>query len=103
MSIPKIAADTDPRWVRHLKTQSEKMEGKTVKKVSCGIREHNTKNHQSDVLKLEFTDGSILYIQTGSNAENISEDVNSGRKSKIQVPEFHVDLWLTWADPKSDE
>ena len=103
MSIPKIVADPDPNWVRCVKLESEKMEGKTVKKVSCGIREHSNNQHRSDVLKLEFTDGSILHIQTGSNVQTIRDDVNSGSISKVKAPDFHVDLWLTWEHLHSDE
>ena len=47
------------------------MKGKTVKTVKFGIGEHHKKLHQSDVLLLEFTDGSILSIQTGSNTQEI--------------------------------
>ena len=103
MSIPKIASDTNPDWLEHLKTRSAKMEGKTVKKVSCGMREDNIDLHQSQVLQLEFTDGSILYIETASNVQNVMHDVNSERQSSIKAPDFHADLWLTWVDPDSDE
>ena len=103
MRTPKIASDTNPRRMEFLKTRSEKMEGKTVKKVSCGMREHHTDLHQSEVLQLEFTDGSILYIETASNTQNVMHDVNSGRKSSIKASDFHADLWLTWVDPCSDE
>lgn len=102
MGIPKVAADTNPRWVEHLKTRSEKMEGKTVKKVLCGMREDHIDLHQSQVLQLEFTDGSILHIETASNVQNVMQNVNSGRKSSIKAPDFHADLWLTWDDPHSD-
>ena len=103
MRTPKIAADTNPRSLDHLKKISEEMEGKTVKKVLCGIREHHTDLHQSEVLQLEFTDGSILYIETASNVQNVMHDVNSGRKPRIEASDFHADLWLTWVDPHSDE
>lgn len=101
--IPKIAADTDPRRLNFLKTRSEKMEGKTIKKVSCGMRQHDIDLHESEVLQIEFTDGSTLHIQTASNVQNIMSDVNSGRKSNIEAPDFHADLFLSWEDPHSDE
>ena len=100
---PKIAADTNPRWAEHLKMRSAEMEGKTVKKVLCGMREPHVDLHQSEVLQLEFTDGSILYIETASNVQNVMHDVNSGRKASIKASDFHADLWLTWVDPHSDE
>ena len=102
MRIPRIAADTNPRWVEFLKTRSEEMIGKTVKKISCGMREDHIDLHQSQVLQLEFTDGSILYIETASNVQNVMGDVNFGRKSSIEAPDFHADLWLTWGEPDSE-
>ena len=48
MKPPKIATDANPGWVEHLKKGSEKMVGKTVKKVSCGMREHN--RHYNDLI-----------------------------------------------------
>ena len=103
MRTPKIASDTNPGWVEHLKTRSEKMVGKTVKKVSCGMREHNDDLHQSHVLRIEFTDDSILHIETASNVQNIMHDVNSGRISSMKAPDFHADLWPTWEEPNSDK
>ena len=100
--IPKIAQDTDPRWVEHLRKQSEKMIGKTVKKVSCGMREHNNALHQSHVLVIEFTDSTILHIQTASNVQNIIQDVREG-KSNLKAPDFHADLIPAWEGPDSDE
>ena len=96
-TLPKIAKDTEPDLLRHLAEQAPKLEGKTVKKVVFGIREHSRKLHQSDVLQLEFTDGSILAIQTGSNATNVAIDVSRG-KSNIKPDDFHTDFVLTWKE-----
>ena len=101
-TLPKIATDTNPDILRHLKEQVPKMEGKTVKTVKFGIREHHKKLHQSDVLLLEFTDGSILSIQTGSNAQNIVDDLNR-RGIKMEPNEFHTDFVLIWGDDESAE
>ena len=94
--IPKIAADTNPRFVEHLKNRSESMIGKTVRNVSCGMREHSDDLHESHVLVIEFTDDSKLYIQTASNANNIVHDVKSGRGAELKESDFHADLFLTW-------
>lgn len=96
---PKIDPNTNPRHVEHLKNRSEEMVGKTVEKVSCGMREHDVGMHESMVLRIEFTDGSVLHIQTASNVQNIMDEVNSERKPSIKAPDFHADLFLSW-DPK---
>ncbi len=98
MLKPKIATDADPRRLEFLRTTSERMVGKTIKRVSCAEREHDEDCHESDVLEIEFTDGSTLYIHTASNAQNIRDDVNSGRKRTIQASDFHADLHLAWED-----
>ena len=101
-TLPKIAKDTEPDLLRHLKAAAPKMEGKTVKTVKFGVREHDKKLHQSDVLLLEFTDGSILSIQTGSNAQNIAHDVNRLKKFRMEPDDFHTDFVLIWADEDAD-
>ena len=100
-SLPKIATDTNPDILRHLAEHAPKMEGKTVKNVTFGIREHHKELHQSDVLLLEFTDGSILSIQTGSNAKNVVQDIRSGKR--IEIDDFHTDFVLIWEDEDSEE
>ncbi len=99
-SLPKIAQGTNPDILRHLAEHAPKMEGKTVKRVKFGIREHHRELHQSDVLLLEFTDGSILSIQTGSNARNVVQDVRSG--ARIEIDDFHTDFVLIWKDEDSE-
>ena len=96
-TLPKIATDTNPDILRHLEVQAPKMKGKTVKTVKFGIREHHKKLHQSDVLLLEFTDGSILSIQTGSNTQDIVYRL-AQRGIKMKPDEFHTDLVLLWED-----
>lgn len=98
-SLPKIAEDVGPS----LLTKATKMEGKTVKKVKFGIRENIEGVHQSDVLHLEFTDGEILAIETGSNAYNLSLDLKSERKTDIEPDEFHADFILKWLPAPSNK
>ena len=100
-TLPKIDKNTKPDLLRHLKTQTSKMEGKTIKTVKFGIREHHTKLHQSDVLLLEFTDGSILSMQTGSNASNITDSLQR-QGIKMEPDEFHTDFVLIWADEDTE-
>jgi len=75
--------------------QSTQMEGKSIEKVWYGLREENEQLHQSEVLFLQFTDGEILSIDTGSNVINIAD------KARIKPNEFHVDLNLTWVPASS--
>jgi hypothetical protein len=65
--------------------------GKTVAKVEYGFRSKHDEVHQSEAMILHFTDGSILGIDTGSNALNLSHD-HEGLAPK----DFHVDLILQW-------
>ena len=88
--------------LRHLAQEAPKLIGKTVKNVTCGIREHHRELHQSDVLLLEFTDGSILSIQTGSNAKNVAGDVNRPGRLRIKPDDFHTDFVLIWKDEESN-
>ncbi len=98
-SLPKIVKDVDQRF----SDQATRMEGKTVKKVRFGIREDIKGVHQSDVLQLEFTDGEILAIQSGSNALNLTQDLESGSRSTIKPDDFHVDFVLIWKDTLSNK
>ena len=52
--------------------------------------------HQSEVLIIHFTDGSILGIDTGSNIGNLCSE-----KPGLQPNEFHVDLNLQWVPEKT--
>ena len=98
-TLPKIVKDIDQRF----SDQAMRMEGKTIKKVRFGIREDIKGVHQSDVLQLEFADGEILAIQSGSNAFNLTHDLESGSRSTIKPDDFRVDFVLTWKDASSDE
>ena len=98
-TLPKIVKDIDQRF----SDQAMRMEGKTIKKVRFGIREDIEGVHQSDVLQLEFADGEILAIQSGSNAFNLTHDLKSGSRSTIKPDDFCVDFVLVWKDDSSNE
>ena len=75
--IPKIDKNVPEYISKRLELSSahaEKMKGKTVRKVTVGFREQDDDIHESDVLKIEFEDGSILHIQTASNVLNLIQD-----------------------------
>jgi hypothetical protein len=67
------------------------MVGKTVAKVEFGFREHIDDVHQSEVLIIRFADGSIMSIDTGSNAWNLSDD-----EKGLRPDDFHVDFVIHW-------
>lgn len=76
--------------------QATRMTGKTIEKVWYGLREDCELLHQSEVLFIQFTNGEILAIDTGSNVVNIAD------QARIEPNEFHVDLNLTWVPAPSN-
>ncbi len=76
--------------------ESTRMEGKTVEKVWYGMREDIERAHQSEVLYMQFTDGEILAVETGSNASDLK------RNAAMKPDDFRVDLRLTWVPAPSN-
>jgi hypothetical protein len=73
------------------------MAGKTISNVEFGFRENISNVHQSELIIIHFADGSILSIETGSNAENLSN-----KHSELAAEDFHVDFILHWVPPLSE-
>ena len=92
--LPKIVGDVESHFSI---CQSEKMEGKTVEKVWFGVREEIKDVHQSEVLYMQFADGEILAIETGSNALDFLH------RNGINPKELSIDLMLTWVPSPSNE
>jgi hypothetical protein len=67
------------------------MEGKTVERVKCGVREKYENVHESQVLIIYFTDGSIIGIDTGSNIANLVDDDNN-----LRPEDLLIDLDIHW-------
>lgn len=89
--LPKIVKDlTGDDYA--IDEDLKRLEGKTIKKVRRGIGKTVKNQHQSDVVHIEFTDGEIFAIHTGSNAADPQFE------SKIEPKDIHVYLWFTW-DP----
>ena len=86
-SLPKITNPVFPEFLEGAK----KMEGKTIKRVEYGHREHQRGVHESEVLILEFTDGTKLGIETGSNAMEL-------RGRNLKEEDFKVDFMFGWSD-----
>jgi hypothetical protein len=70
--------------------------GNTIEGVEYGFRAPIEGVHDSEVLILHFSDGSILGIDTGSNAGNLADD-GSGLKAE----DFHSSFMLTLVPPKT--
>ena len=85
--FPKIVKPVFPEFLEDAKM----MEGKTIKKIEYGHREHVKNVHESEVLILEFTDQTKLGITIGSNALELK-----GRKVKPE--DFKADFMLIWND-----
>ncbi len=87
--LPRIGRPVEPRYPIN---EATAMVGKTVAKVECGFRHEIDGVHQSEMLILYFTDGSIMSIDTGSNARNLSDRAH-------EPQEFHVDFRIHWVPP----
>ncbi len=70
---------------------ASQMVGKTVEKVEFGFRKDIENVHESEALIIYFTDGSIMGLETGSNAMNLCNDEN-----KLKPEDFHVDIDINW-------
>lgn len=65
------------------------MKGKTVERVEIGRREEIEGVHQSEAIVLHFTDGSIMSLDSGSNARNLACEAHPPQA-------FHVDFRVNW-------
>ena len=72
------------------------MVGRTVERVEIGEGKSYPNAHGSEVIRIHFNDGSIVALDTGSNAWNLSQD--SGDAFGPQ--DFHVDFHVQWVPPR---
>jgi len=86
--VPRIARPSEGHYSI---CQAALMKGKTVDRVEYGFREDIAGVHQSELLILHFTDGSVASIDTGSNARNMAD-----RPGAFEPDEFHVDFHIHW-------
>lgn len=91
--LPRIDRNRLPK-ANYAITKLPAIIGKTVERVEFGFCEHHDGAHQSEAMILFFTDGSILGIDTGSNAGNIAHKYEG-----LQPDDFHADFILTWVLP----
>lgn len=90
--LPKIAAPASPHFSV---CQASQMKGKTVDDVEFGLAKETEYAHRSELLIIRFTDGSIMSIDTHTNAGNLADEV-TGLKPK----DFDVNYSLRWVPPK---
>ena len=88
-----------PRIVRpplpsHSVAQASRMEGKTIEKVEMGTRDDIKQVHGSESIIIYFTDGSIVGLDTGSNAWNVA---TSGEPFRAE--DLHIDFRMQWVPP----
>ena len=88
--LPQIVKDPEPNYSINKALQ---MIGKTVERIDVGFRREIEDVHQSEVIVVHFTDGSIMSIDTGSNAGNFQCD-------KHPPTVFHVDFRIGWVPPR---
>ena len=92
-SLPRIVGGIESHYSI---CEATRMVGKTVENVEFGKRKDIEGVHQSEVLCVEFTDGEILGLDTGSNALDFE------RNAAMKPNEFHVDFMLTWVPAPSN-
>ena len=86
--MPRIARPSEGHYSI---CQAALMTGKTVDRVEYGFRHEIQGVHESELLILHFTDGSIVSIHTGSNASNLAH-----RHTGLEPDEFHVSFHVHW-------
>ena len=69
------------------------MAGKTVEKVDVGFRQDIQDVHQSELIVVHFTDGSIMSINTVTNADHFDCE-------KHPPEQFYVHFGVQWVPPK---
>ena len=91
--LPQIVGDVEPH---HSICTATRMVGKTVENVKFGMREDIEGKHQSEVLRVKFTDGEILAMDTGSDPSDLEHN------TAMKPDEFQVNFALTWVPASSE-
>jgi hypothetical protein len=89
--LPKIAAPPSGHFSI---CQASQMEGKTVARVEFGFATESPEHHHGELLIIHFTDGSILSIDTHTNAASLP-----GHPEGIKPSDFDVSYSLHWVPP----
>ena len=89
--LSKLSAPANPHG---LILQVSRMKGKTIEKVEYGTREDIKQVHGSEAIIIYFTDGSIMGLDTGSNAFNVAES-----EQPFRAEDLHIDFMVHWVQP----
>jgi hypothetical protein len=92
--LPRIGRPPEPN---RLINKVARMQGKTVESVEYGFRHDIQGVHESEVIVIRFTDGSIMSLDTFTNANHILR-MTDGQKH--EASEVHVGLDVRWVPPK---
>jgi hypothetical protein len=91
--LPRIVLPPEPNYSI---VQASRMEGKTIEKVEVGTRKDIKEVHGSEAMIIYFTDGSIMGLDTGSNAWNIATS-----EKPFHAEELRIDFRVQWVPPLS--
>lgn len=87
--------DPDRPAELHSIVAADNIVGKTIERIQCGFRKRLAGVHDSEVLIVHFTDGSILGVDTGSNAYNLADG-----RSGLGAEDFNATFTLAFVPPK---
>jgi hypothetical protein len=89
--LPRIVHPPQPNYSI---VQASGMKGKTIEKVAVGTRDDIKEVHGSEAIIIYFTDGSIMGLDTGSNAWNVATS-----EKPFHAEDLHVDFRVQWVPP----
>jgi hypothetical protein len=89
--LPRIVRSPKPNYSI---VQASRMKGKTIEKVELGTRDDIKEVHGSEAIVIYFTDGSIMGLDTGSNAWNVATS-----EKPFRPEDLHVDFRVQWVPP----
>jgi hypothetical protein len=92
--LPEIVAPPESHYAIN---RMRKAEGKTVERIEVGFRTDYDSCHGSEAIIIHFTDGSIIGIDTGSNAANLAWD-----RDDLAPNDFRVDFQVTVVPPRQN-
>lgn len=88
MNSPKIVGPPDPQFKM---TDVKKCEGKTIDFVEFGEQQSLPGVHRAEMMVFHFTDGSVMTILVGSNAQNLAS-----QHKGLKPTDVSTDLTALW-------
>ena len=78
----------EPVWKDHPLYEALEMEGKSVEKVEFGFLPEKSNAHQSEIIRIRFTNGEILELTIGTNLDEF--------RDRINIAKVKTDFILSW-------